>query len=282
MSKSLCVFSHYSAAESIPYYVEIFVQELCNHFDQLILVTNNRPFELPRSLAGVTVQLVENEGYDFGMFYKVLSKIELVYYSEIALINDSNILFGKLDTIIQWGRQSNLDFWGLYDANITPKFVTSDDNYHIQSHFLVLKAKALTLLPAYFESVAVERIFAEKVPKKVRELVIDQWEIGLSRFLRAQKINLGSFINAVNFCKTHGLKSSSNLSLKAYQQLILAGIPLIKKKAIASLKVKHFLQKSPLALVEQFYNLPFEKAPLLQEVRQLKINYLKAKLGLRP
>ena len=125
--KSLCVFIHFGNMEYIPKYVEIYINELSLYFDEVIFVMNRRRLNTYHLLLlnkNITLKLVKNEGYDFGMFYKAFQQIVHSQYDQIACINDSNVLFHKLTPIFEWDKSSNLDFWGLIDSNERPIFST--------------------------------------------------------------------------------------------------------------------------------------------------------------
>ena len=98
--KKLCVLIHFSNGSFIPYYVQIFANELALFFDEVILIGNKREvFVMPENLnSKITILFEKNEGYDFGMFYKALQTVNLSEYNQIACVNDSNILFNKLET----------------------------------------------------------------------------------------------------------------------------------------------------------------------------------------
>lgn len=231
--KSLCIFTHFSELPHIPYYVMVYVNELSKYFEEVIVAANQRNItNNPNSFsANVTIQFFENEGYDLGMFYKVFQRINSADYHKIGCVNDSNILFNKLQPIFEWGKKSQSDFWGLIDSNEKPWFSTHPENYHIQSHFIVFNESAIKYLPAFFEKVDIQHIINEKDIKKLRRLVIDQWEIGLSQFLLSKGLKSNSFINSVSFLAEHKSKGN-NITHSHYKELIKDGYPLIKKKIV--------------------------------------------------
>lgn len=233
--KSLCIFTHFSDLPYIPKYVLVYVNELSNYFDEVIVASNQRNItNNPNSFSdNVTIQFFENEGYDLGLFYKVFQTIQHEKYKQIACVNDSNILFNKLESIFEWGKKSQSDFWGLIDSNEKPWFSTHLKNYHIQSHFIVFNESALKYLPAFLENIDIQHILNEKDIKKLRRLVIDQWEIGLSQFLLSKGLKSNSFINSISFLAEHKSKGK-NITHSLYKELIKDGYPLIKKKIILS------------------------------------------------
>jgi len=231
--KSICIFTHFSELPHIPQYVLVYVNELSKYFDEVVVAANQRNFTNKQNgfNGNVTIQFFENEGYDLGMFYKVFQTIQHEKYKQIACINDSNILFNKLQPIFEWGKKSQSDFWGLIDSYEKPWFSTHPENYHIQSHFIVFNESAIKYLPAFFENIDIQHILNEKDIEKLRRLVIDRWEIGLSQFLLDKGLRSNSFINSVSFLAEHKRKGK-NITHSHYKELIKEGYPLIKKKII--------------------------------------------------
>lgn len=234
--KKLCVFVHYSRCLYIPNYVKLFVDELCHYFDEIILIQNKRPLrnafvvsENPKVRRIAT----KNEGYDMGMFYKAIQTVNLENYSQIACINDSNILFNRLAPLFAWGEEKKHDFWGTVDSFQKPKNSTLEETYHIQSHFLVFNEKAILLLPEYFRSVDMQAIYNEKDEKVLRDRVIEEWEIGLSQFFLKKGVSMGSYFSCKDFPFEHNLNidiRNTNLSCSHYFRLIQRGYPLLKKR----------------------------------------------------
>ena len=122
--KSLCIFIHYSKFHTIPLYVKLFVSELENYFDEIVIVYNERQLNDNNQFRSskVTTFASKNDGYDFGHFYRYYSQIDTSCYYQIACINDSNILINRLDHVFKWANDSSLDFWGLLDSHEKPWF----------------------------------------------------------------------------------------------------------------------------------------------------------------
>ncbi len=230
----LCVFIHFSNDNFIPKYVQIYLKELVRHFDEIILVTNKRAIHsgVGELHSKIRLQEVTNEGYDLGMFYKAFQTLELDNYSQIACINDSNILFNVLDRIFEWGKVNSFDFWGLIDSYQEPWFSSHQDSYHIQSHFLVFNKKAIELLPGFFQSLNLNHLFQEENKKLLRRKVIDKWEIGITQYMVKSGLSVGSFYDSKIVQLQNNIKKDINLSHNQYASLIESGYPLIKKKII--------------------------------------------------
>lgn len=272
--KNLCIFTHFSKYQYIPLYVKIYIEELSAFFDRVILVTNERPVENPEiiSASNVSMVFVENEGYDLGMFYKVFQKLKLEEYSQIACVNDSNILFNRLHPIFEWSKQQTADFWGLIDSHQRPPFSSHANNYHLQSHFLVFNRKAFLRLPDFFESLHLQDIFKEKDTRKLRQTVIDKWEIGLSQFLLNEGLTSASYIDSRYYSDRYKSDPGKNVGLKLYAELIQSGYPLIKMKVITKGKLKDIFRLKSYwkNLIETYGNRNWEIKALLDELEFLK------------
>ncbi len=242
--KSLCIFLHYSKFPRIPHYVRIYLHELSQHFDLVLFVANSESDREEEffSEKNISTMLVKNEGYDLGMFHKAFLTIDPNEFSQIACINDSNILFNKLQPIFNWSKNHSFDFWGLIDSHEIPWFSSHPDSYHIQSHFIVFNRKAIEKLPDFFKTLDFDRIYNEKDTAKLRQTVINNWEIGLSRFLISKGLIYGSYIDSQLFAKDFSSGKKINITHKLYPELIRAGYPLIKKKVISRNRWKDSLR----------------------------------------
>jgi hypothetical protein len=202
------------------------------------------------------------------MIYRYVSKQKVEKYAELAFVNDSNILLNKLDNVINVGRKSGSDFWGIIDSNEKPWFSTHTDNYHIQSHFLVLSEKAIKLLPSFFNQLNVNKIMNEPDLKQLRRMVIDRWEIGLSQYFQTQGLTAFSFIRSKEAALMFKTKKK-NLTYTHYIKLLQIGYPLLKKRAIANKpKFQWFRNKTPIETsINKFLNSEWDFKKVLNEIR---------------
>lgn len=213
MKKSICLFSSFFVSNEIPYYVKYYVTELRKHFDEFIFITNSKELNSDSSefLSGIKIQYmpVSNEGFDFGMWYKGLKTIETSDYNQIALINDSCILFKSLDSVFDKINRSQASYIGMLQSNrYSP---------HLQSFFLIVKQKAIAPMVDYFNQ--------HGLVKEYRE-IIQTYEIGLSKHMLANGIQIEGLYN-----KGHE-DHEKNPSFDRITELIEEGIPLIKKKIV--------------------------------------------------
>lgn len=213
MEKSICFFSSYFSANTIPYYIQYYLDELNRHFSKIIFLCNEH--ELDKSsldflkTSQIELKTVTNEGFDFGMWYKAFQDYPIDDYKTIALINDSCILFRKIDDVFQKIRNSKAEYIGMIQS----------DRYHphIQSFFLVLKGKAINLAKEYFSINGIEKEYRK---------VIHTYEIGLSGFMIENGVQIEGLYNK-------GFeKYEKNPSFARVYELIAEGMPLIKKKIV--------------------------------------------------
>jgi hypothetical protein len=277
--KSLCIFIHFSDSHYIPYYVQVYVNELARFFDEVMLLSNHRILKsVPALLNNVQITFQENIGYDFGRFYKTYKTINKDDYYRIACVNDSNILINNLDNVLEWDRIAKFDFWGLIDSYEKPWFSTLPDSYHIQSHFLVFHKNAIDLLDEYFESVGIDDILNEKDKKILRRNVINKWEIGLSQFMKSKELKIGHFLDSNAITNQFKIKQDSNISHKLYQELLVKGYPLIKKKVILDQR-RVFWKKSTdwKKLIKKYGNPQLEPDTMIEELEQMKNDHKERK-----
>ncbi len=232
--KSVCVFVHYGYTSQLPYPEEAYVRELAKYFSEIILVTNRRQFDLGDLPATVSLKLVENEGYDFGMFYKVAQEMDWENLDRLALANDSNLLIRSLSALFKMGEKLKVPFWGAIDSHEKPWFSTHADNYHLQSHFLVWEKAALPLLKAFLDRMPIGDFFMEKNLKNLRRKVINDWEIGISQFYIENRIKVGAAFSSDPISSTgyRSKQSKSNNTMKTPEALLQAGYPFLKKKVL--------------------------------------------------
>lgn len=208
----ICLFSSYFNGNTLPYYVEYYVIELKRHFDKVLFITNSKSdgnWKESLRVLEVEVMQVDNEGFDFGMWYKAMLKIDLPSWKEIALVNDSCILFRPIDEDMSKIRNMSDEYVGM----------VLSDRYkrHLQSYFIVAKGKAVPLMSSYFLEHGIVPDYRE---------VIQTYEIGLSDFMRQNEVKVTSLYN-------RGFESyPKNPSFARIEALIEEGIPMIKKKII--------------------------------------------------
>ncbi|WP_319480731.1 hypothetical protein [uncultured Draconibacterium sp.] len=234
---SLCYFIHYSTTDILPYNVQLYINELSRHFDKVRVLCNNEKILVNNYSLKTNIEIIHNpnKGYDFGMFYRNVYDIDLNKYVQIAVINDSNILFNKLDLVFEWAKKDDADFWGIIDSHEKPWFSMHPENYHLQSHFLVFNKNAIQQLPSFLNRIDADKIFNEKDKKRLRRLVINEWEIGVSQFLIAQDLKPAAFVGSRDMEDQLNSKAK-NLTYSMYHELASQGYPLLKKKVITGKK----------------------------------------------
>lgn len=212
----ICLFSSYSKDNTIDNYVKFYLEMLKVHFDEVIFITNKREMNYTElsflNEINVSIKIVENEGYDFGMWYKALQEIDKDKYEQIAFVNDSCILFKDLDSVMRFVNNTDCDFCGITDSN--------QISYHLQSYFTVAKGKnCINAVYNYYNSNGL------MVTDEVRD-IINTYEIGMPDFLIKSGLKVGSMFKYTDYPK------SPNICLMNAKEIIEKGCPMIKKKLI--------------------------------------------------
>lgn len=225
--KSLCLFVSYTESdhrEDIP-----LILALQKHFDEVIVLTNVAPAD-----DVFKYLLLSNKGYDFGFVYRALQQVDVSDTEVLGIVNNSQILLDGMDLngFFDWFVGSSATFCGLTDSFEVPKGVEKGKSYHIQSSFVVLRGTAIPVLVRFFEEIGFERFFEMKDPKKLRQAIIKEIEIGLSQYMIRNQQTLAAWFSAGSFNPRHGKQIDSNMHVFLWEELIMAGYPLMKKKIV--------------------------------------------------
>lgn len=209
---SICLFASYYTSNEIPHYVKVYLTELRKNFSKTTLLSSKEltkeDSEFLRS-ENIEFQLEKNEGFDFGLWYKAFLKIDVSKYDQIALVNDSCILFRSLDPFMAWAAKDIADVKGMtYSEAITP---------HIQSYFMILNKKAIELASSYFKS--------HKIKTHIDD-VIKTYELGLSKYFTDNKLKLSAFVD------NDGYQGEFSPYYKCVDHHLKNGIPVIKTKIL--------------------------------------------------
>ena len=210
---SVCFFCAYFRGSVIPDYIRVYLTELKRHFREVRLLTNEKQLSVDSEQFlkdhNISLRLYKNEGYDFGMWSKALAEPETENFGEIALVNDSCILFRPLDQVMNVIRAKGFDYSGLISSNQV--------SWHIQSFFVVMRNTVLQDVRAYFRQHGLKKEFEE---------VILSYEVGLCSYLLSMNFRLGTVFQLAD------ADQSFNPSFMYPAELIQQGYPLIKKKMI--------------------------------------------------
>lgn len=220
MKRKVCLYSSFVVGDGIPYYIRYYLEQLLPHFERIIYISNERNLDPDATNFmqehGIEFMPVKNEGYDFGMWYKGIIKLEQEAnnvirenYDTIALINDSCILFRDLEA----------DFSRIYQSTAKYSGMIISDRYatHIQSFFLVIRDEAIDVLSQYFHKHGIVSDYRQ---------VIQTYEIGLTGEMMKCGIEVGALYNNAN------RSFPKNPSFALVKELIADGMPMIKKKIV--------------------------------------------------
>lgn len=243
--KSVCFFCSYYTGTYIPDYVKFYVVELRRHFTEVVFLTNEKTIQ-PGDLEflrsnNIQYRLYKNEGYDFGMWYKALCEYDIEQYDRIGLINDSCLLFKKLDFFFEWLEREEVDYAGMTDCNAI--------QYHIQSYFIVINKKGIAWVKEYIKRNGIVTNIKEVI--KVYEVGLSQYLIGLGLKLKAyypiqsvlplkdssenKKFRDKLILSNRKWKLYMGFMCKQNPMWFAAKELMKQGIPVIKKKILTRL-----------------------------------------------
>jgi lipopolysaccharide biosynthesis protein len=170
--KRLALFAHYDANDEIKRYVVHLLGALQGICDEVVFIStaalSGHELGKVRHLARRTL-LVDNKGFDFGMWQQGLGEVDLTSLDELILCNSS--VFGPitpLSVCFKSMRAVACDFWSMTDnVELAP---------HLQSYFLVFRRSVL-------RSGYLEPFFSSVLPYRNKDQVIRSYEVGLTTFL---------------------------------------------------------------------------------------------------
>ncbi len=213
--RSVCLFASYFTTAQLPYYIGVYLAELKKHFGEVILLNTQKQLSAGSldflNNLGIGIITEENEGFDFGLWYKAFQKINAEGYDQVALVNDSCILFRPLNEVMSWSRTNPGDLQGItFSEAIAP---------HLQSYFLILNKRAIKPSLDYFNT--------HKIIAHIGD-VIRTYEVGLCTHLLAQGLSMNAFAD------NNGYRGEFSPYYYCVEYHLAKGVPLIKKKILFS------------------------------------------------
>lgn len=231
--KSLAILVHYSMDGKVCSNAMLYANELANHFDEVV-ISSNIPINIENKR--ITPLFFTKNAYDFGYFYQALVVMNAFNnYETIGFFNDSNYVLNPLDTVLEWCMSNDSEFCGITDTYEGRPDIKIENQYHIQSHFLVFKGNAVCKLKDFIEKIDFDNLIKrEQNPEKIRASIVINCEIMMSLFFAKNGIKMSSFIDSREFIKKAGrnLPEKTNVHVWLWNELIENGYPLIKKKIV--------------------------------------------------
>ena len=230
---SICFFVGYSdSGVTAPEDME-YIRELQKYFCRVIVLTNYQPSD---EVPGYEYMLLENKGYDFGFFYQAVRRMNLAYYHTVGFVNNSNRLVrgASLHDFFSWCRLQRSSFCGITDSyqalgDVDPRYA-----YHLQSHLLVFKGRAIEYLLDFFDEIDFRRFFSIENKTTLRRFIIKECEIGLTRYMIRRKVKPVSWMKSEALCSEMCRSVESvNPHIDFWEEMIQRGYPLMKKKLIS-------------------------------------------------
>lgn len=200
--KRTAIFAHYDQNNVIDDYVVEYLQALRPLCDEIIFVSDS---DLPKSeIAKINVEktVIGRHGeYDFGSYKRGFA--ELGEADQLVLCNDSCYLISDLAPVFE----TKGDFFGL---------IMNSEGYlpHLQSYFLVLNKPV-------FQSQQFRDFMSAVTKLKLKNEIIEKYEVGLTQCLIKAGFKPGSFIDETFLC-------NPTLNEDFFSKLLPKGFPLLK------------------------------------------------------
>jgi len=153
------------------------------------------------------------------------------------------------------------------------------NNYHLQSHFIVLNKKAIELLPEFFSQINVEALFSEKNISRLKKKIITHWEIGLTQFLIHKNLSCKAYLNSKDYSRQYKNGKPVNVPTKLYTKTIAQGVPVLKKRVITSTDLRHVLKYKGnwKRLIRKHGETEFEIDTMIKELKLIRKKQIKNK-----
>ncbi len=174
--------AHYDADGEVKPYIRHYVEGLRTIADRVVFLSTAPDLD-PAPLERLCDPpiLLENRGYDFGMWKHALERIDLDGVEELILTNSS--VYGPVGSLADTFRamdEREADFWGMTASR--------EHAFHIQSYFLVLRRTAL-------DHPAFRAFFASVLPYRNKWQLIRSYELGFTTFLEENGLRPATFID---------------------------------------------------------------------------------------
>lgn len=229
--KNLLLFAHYDRDNIMSDDDVKYLKSLTDISDNIVFITNSKLSESELAKAkkyAVKTLCRDNSGYDFGMWRDAIlsyKAAELEQYDNLILVNNSCYgPYHSLSHVFDEMTQRKDDFWGLslFPYLADGSFINEPHiNEHLQSFFMTFTKKAFT-----------HRSFVEfwRNLKVYNELnaVIKNCENVLTKVLSDAGLTYSAYVRECGtLCEWLG---NYSLPYEYPYQMLLAGLPLLKKK----------------------------------------------------
>lgn len=222
----VCLYSSYFTQAKLPYFVRVYLEHLLPHFGRIVLLTNDDRELDHESLEWLRAREIElmpvlNEGYDFGMWQKVIRRYpELTGCRRLCLANDSCLCFAPLDDFMTWASASGTEAAGMVKS--------WEGAEHLQSYLLVFSGRAIAIATSHISNLAIDIANYDDI--------VHLGELGLSDALLTAGIPLHARY-------WDGGKEDGNPSFVHSSTLIEIGMPLLKRKLLINPK-RHVIRQA--------------------------------------
>lgn len=237
MTRRLCIFAHFNAADEVAPYVLYHVARLREVCDRLVFVSNSRLGESAhKQVAPATDRILErpNTGFDFAAWRDALADEDMDLWDEVLLANSSMIgPLRPLAPVLDEMSRRSCDFWGMTRHN--------EIAAHLQSYFLCFKAPVT-------RSAAWRGFWASVRDETDKKALVRDYEAGLTPYFEARGFTADSFVSELQFEGADRFtrqrratlipkwrtidRNEADLTMFAAPELVKAGMPYLKASLI--------------------------------------------------
>lgn len=219
MKWDICLFSAFSTYNFIPDFTKCYLLELQKYIQEVFFITtqdldnNSLSFLKTYNISYIKVQ---NEGYDFGMFYKNLSLLE--GKKTMVLANDSVVLVNDFNIVFETINKNKWDFAGITDH--CAYF------YHFQSYFWFFNKQVFPIIKQYFKKYGI---------LKSKQNVVKKYEAELShQLIQNTNYSCGCVFPLKDYLKLEDIRYIKEVNgvYLHIEEYLLKGLPVIKRNLL--------------------------------------------------
>ncbi|MDI2090873.1 rhamnan synthesis F family protein [Commensalibacter oyaizuii] len=224
MSKKICLFAHYSTAQTLPKDVKHYLQALYDNGweTHIALSGHTKISEDTQNFCAsynITPHLRPNQGLDFGAWQDMMKKGVTLDADHILLTNDS--IFGPIypmHPIFTRMLSQKIDIWGMVE--------TLEVNWHLQSWFLCFNQ-------SLFQHKKIQALFNQPFHTMEKADIIYKAELGLGRTLKQiPNLKYAACWSKINRYPLRDPKQTNPMHLDWFSVLDSGRVPFIKKEVI--------------------------------------------------
>lgn len=236
-TKRIAILVIYDKDGVVDDYLFHLLREIKENVSTLVVVVNGKIRDKDYKVLTIYADSIfvrENEGYDATAYKEVLlnfyGREEIQKYDELLLVNDSFYgPFWGLDSIFMEMEGRENDFWGITDLcpsvnTFGAAFEGKILPYHIQSYFLVVRKRMLSVdcFWKFWETLPVIKSFSDAVVN---------FELRFTQYFKGKGFTSDTYVDCTPFYADNIENNYVYLLFSPYEMVAEHNCPIVKKKA---------------------------------------------------